>query len=122
VVDDSTTTTASSLARFRRLHLALVAEYGSGCAMAMVKEPSLCLDASAPNAVTSMPIMLWAAAYKAVHPDRPPQRQQQARKRGKGGKGGRPAPSAQAPANAPASAPRAAQAPAGGRAPRAPQT
>ena len=121
VADDSTTATASSLARFRRLHLALVAEYGSGCAMAMVKEPSLCLDASAPNAVTSMPIMLWAAAYKAVHPDKPPPRQQQPRKRGKG-KGGRPTPPAQASAGAPAPAPRAAQPPAGGRAPRPAQT
>jgi len=121
VVDDAATTTPSSLARFRRLHLALVAEYGSGCAMAMVREPSLSLDASAPNAVTSMPIMLWAAAYKAVHPDKPPPRQQQPRKRGKG-KGGRPTPPAQASAGAPAPAPRAAQPPAGGRAPRPAQT
>ena len=117
VVDDAATTTPSSLARFRRLHLALVAEYGSGCALAMVREPSLSLDASAPNAVTSMPIMLWAAAYKAVHPDKPPPRQQQPRKRGKG-KGGRPTLPAQASAGAPAPAPRAAPPPAGGRAPR----
>ena len=121
VEDEATSTTPSSLARFRRLHLALVAEYGSGCALAMVREPSLSLDASAPNAVTSMPIMLWAAAYRAVHPDKPPPRQQQPRKRGKG-KGGRPTPPAQASAGAPAPAPRAAPPPAGGRAPRPAQT
>ena len=119
--DDTASTTPASLARFRRLHLALVAEYGSGCALAMIREPSLSLDASAPNAVTSMTIMLWAAAYKAVHPDKPPPRQQQPRKRGKG-KGGRPTPPAQAPAATKVPAPRAAPPPPGGRAPRPAQT
>jgi len=120
VEDDSTTTTPASLARFRRLHVALVAEYGSGCAMAMIREPSLSLDASAPNSVTSMTIMVWAAAYKAVHPDKPPPRPPQSRKRAKG-KGGRAAPPAQAPAAPRAPAPRAAPLPGnGGRVPRPP--
>jgi hypothetical protein len=82
----------------------------------MIREPSLSLDASAPNAVTSMTLMLWAAAFKAVHPDKPPPRQQQPRK------GGRPTPPAQASTASPAPAPRAAPPPPGGRAPRPAQT
>jgi hypothetical protein len=121
VVDDVATATPASLARSCRLHLAFVAEYGRGCAMAMLREPSLSLDAPASTAVTSWPILLWADAYRAVHPDKPPSRHQQPRKRGKG-KGGRPAPPAKASTAAPASALRAAPPPAGGRAPRSSQT
>ena len=120
VVDGAATTTPYSLARSRRLHLAFVTEYVRGCTMAMLKEPPLPLDAPAPNAATSWPILLWADALKAIHPDEPP-RQQQPRKQGKD-KGGRPTPPAQASADAPAPAPRAAPPPAGGRAPRPSQT
>jgi len=120
VVDGASTPSTYSLARSRRLHLAFVTEYARGCTMAMRKEPPLPLDAPAPNAATSWPILPWADAFKAIHPD-VPSRQQQPRKQDKD-KGGRPTPPAEASDGALAPAPRAAPPPDGGQAPRPSQT
>ena len=100
VVDGASTPSTYSLARSRRLHLAFVTEYARGCAMAMRKEPPLHSGAPAPNTATSWPILSWADAFKAIHPDVPSSQHH----------------SALAPA------PRAAPPPDGGQAPRLSQT